>query len=233
MTWRSALALCCVRSPLCSICDTYVRILTPVSVVLTPICKPVEKRNPKRSHSHSARSEAQSRNPPRPPVTRPRYSAEGAAQFQPRATPWEIRPMQKRSSPEGAAHSSPTNGLRSVWIALSGLVVSDRHDSQGDALGFRGSPRWGLFTPRPLWSPMENATRSAVTVIPRGAKRSRGIHPDHQTPARGRAEGTAQFQPRATPVGACLPDHIRHPTPTRSVRRVSETPGNRRSNFNR
>jgi hypothetical protein len=105
-----------------------------------------------------------------PPDTGPRCSAEGAAQFQPRATPWDLSSDERFPSPEGAAHSSPTKALRARWIALTGLVPADRHGSQGDALGFRSPPRWGLVTRPPS-------------------------------------------------------------TQTRCVRRVSETPGNRRSNF--
>jgi hypothetical protein len=131
----------CVQSPL--------KNATRSAVTVTP-------REAKRNSRHSARSEAQSRNPPRPPDTGPCCSAEGAAQFQPRATPWEYSSDERFPSPEGAAHSSPTNAVRARWIALSGLVLSERHGSQGDALGFRGSPRWGLFT-RPPPTPTRTA----------------------------------------------------------------------------
>jgi hypothetical protein len=63
--------------------------------------------------------------------------------------------MKNSQALKGRPIHPPTNtnaeSVRSRWIALSGLVPADHHDSQGDALGFRGSPRWGLFTrPHPI-----------------------------------------------------------------------------------
>jgi REP element-mobilizing transposase RayT len=73
-------------------------------------------------------------------------SANGAAQPQPRATPWVFKP-QPHPSPERAALSSPTKPnakwVPTVWVALSGLLDFVGPGTQGVAPGFHGVPLWG------------------------------------------------------------------------------------------
>jgi hypothetical protein len=129
---------------------------------------------------------------------------------------------------EGAAHSSPTNAVRARWIALSGLVLSERHGSQGDALGFRSPPGWGFSLPDHFGRTWKSQPEAQSFRAERSAV-AESI-PDHQTPTRGalqsfRAERSAVAE-STKPARNAGPGRRTNPDAAPVVRRVNGDPGN-------
>jgi hypothetical protein len=122
--------------------------------------------------------------------------------------PGNLRPMQKSQALKGRPNSSPhlqrtrfghvgspfqgwcclfvswfpgrCPGLS--WTAPSGLMFTDRHGSQGDALGFHGPPRWGLcssivMVPRAMpWAFMARPVGAYVRLEPPDEYATRSAH---------------------------------------------------------
>jgi hypothetical protein len=144
----------------------------PVSAVLRDGCQPAE--SPK--GRHSARSEAQSRNPPRPQSS---HSARSQ-----NAKTGKARVMSFVSA-FPSVNLWPPSGVLQVSLSAASL-----HQVTVHAPATRNSER-RVSTRRVVQQPSFREKRSARAVIPRGAQRSRGIHPRRRRLTRRRGEREA------------------------------------------